>query len=168
MDATGPLRVVVMGVAGSGKTTVAELLAGRLGARVLDADDAHPAANIDKMTRGIPLTDEDRQPWLERLRDELADSDRIVVTCSALRRRYRDVLRQAHGVQFVFLDLAPDLALHRLESRHGHFMGPNMIDSQFAALERPTPDETDVLTIDAATPLPDIIARSIERLVSTA
>ena len=131
------MRVVVMGVAGSGKTTVGARVADRLGARFLDADDLHPPANIDKMAAGQPLDDHDRRPWLQHVRDELRGEESIVVACSALTRRYRDVLRQAGGVQFVFLDLDAVTARQRTEHRTGHFMGTSMIVSQFEALEPP-------------------------------
>lgn len=140
-------RLVVMGVAGSGKTTVGRLVADRLGARFVDADAVHPAANIEKMAAGIPLTDVDRRPWLRRLRDALAESHDIVVACSALKRRYRDELRAAGEVGFVFLDVDESTAVARTAERTDHFMQPGMVRSQFEALERPAADELDVVTI---------------------
>jgi gluconokinase len=137
------MRVVVIGVAGSGKTTVGERLAEGLGARYVEADSAHPPENIAKMSAGIPLTDEDRRPWLERLAAELAAGDPVVVTCSALKRRYRDVLRSAGSVRFVYLE----------------------IDRQLAA-DRMAPDETDVITIDASSPIPDLVARALAAIQS--
>lgn len=137
-----------MGVAGAGKTTVASSIAEALDAIFLDADDAHPPSNVAKMAAGIPLTDDDRGPWLRRLRDELASHDRVVVTCSALKRAYRDVLRDAGDVTFVHLAIEPDEAERRLRDRRGHFMGPAMVASQFDALEPPGDDETDVLVVD--------------------
>ncbi len=142
-------RIVVMGVAGSGKSTVGEMLADRIGARFLDADSVHPAANVAKMSAGEPLTDDDRWPWLQRLADELAGDDRIVIACSALKRRYRDVLRQPDGVRFVFLDVDRDTAHERARHRVGHFMGAGMVASQFDALEPPAEDEADVTVVDA-------------------
>ena len=153
-----------MGVSGSGKTTIGALLAERVGAAFLDADDAHPPANIAKMTNGIPLTDEDRRPWLERLRSELAASDAMVITCSALKRSYRDVLRAAGNVKFVHLDLSRDEATRRLAARPGHFMGPRMVESQFAAFEPPTSDEIDVTVIDAELPVDDVITAAVTAL----
>jgi carbohydrate kinase (thermoresistant glucokinase family) len=153
--------VVVMGVAGAGKTTVGVALAERFGARFLDADAAHPAGNVAKMAAGHPLSDDDRWPWLARLRAELRRGD-VVITCSALRRSYRDLLRRAVGVRFVYLALDAGTARARAAARPGHFMGPAMIDSQFAALEPPQPDETDVLTVDA-TASPAEVIDAIER-----
>ena len=141
-------RVVVMGVAGSGKTTVGRAVARVLGLPFVDADSLHPPANVAKMAAGHPLDDHDRGPWLAAVRDTLAASDAVVVACSALRQRYRDVLRAAGGVVFVFLDLDPATATERTEQRTGHYMGPMMVAGQFDALERPD-GEVDVLTIDA-------------------
>jgi gluconokinase len=150
--------MVVMGVAGSGKTTVGTQLAERLSVSFLDADAAHPAANIAKMTSGVPLTDADRAPWLARLRAELASANAIVITCSALKRSYRDVLREAGGVRFLLLSISWADATRRLAHRPGHFMGPAMVDSQFAAFEPPSDDETDITVIDAELPIEQVIA----------
>jgi len=139
-------HVVVMGVAGSGKTTVAGLLATRLGVDVAEADEFHPQANIDKMSAGTPLTDDDRAPWLAAIRDWLTgetDAGRTaVVTCSALKRSYRDVLRGAHGrVRFVHLDGSPELLAERMAHRSGHFMPTTLLPSQLATLEPLEADE---------------------------
>lgn len=147
-----------MGVAGSGKTTVGVRLAERLGAGFMDADDAHPPENVAKMAAGRPLTDEDRWPWLHSLRDGLAASQALVVTCSALKRAYRDVLRGAGGVRFVFLDVDPELATRRVAGRSGHFMTTAMVASQFADLEVPTSDEPDVVAVDASLPLDALLS----------
>ncbi|GAB3103990.1 gluconokinase [Isoptericola nanjingensis] len=150
-------HLVVMGVAGSGKTTIAGMLAERLGVDVAEADEFHPQANIDKMSAGTPLTDADRAPWLAAIRDWLTgetDSGRsAVVTCSALKRSYRDVLRGAHGrVRFVHLDGTPELLADRMAHRSGHFMPPALLPSQLATLE-PLDDDEDGIRIDvAATP----------------
>lgn len=152
------LRVVVMGVAGSGKSTVAEALAARLGLASLDADDFHPPANVAKMASGVALTDDDRKPWLARLCDELTARDDVVLACSALKRAHRDVLRRAGGVRFVFLDIGPATATDRIESRAGHFMGAGMVASQFEALEPPGADEADVVRVDAARPVRDVVS----------
>ncbi len=157
-----PLRVVVMGVAGAGKTTVGERLAARFGAVLVDADDAHPPEHVAKMAAGVPLTDDDRWPWLARLRDELAAHDRIVVTCSALRRAYRDRLREAGDVRFVHLVIEPADAERRLGARRDHFMGPAMVASQFAVLEPPGPDERDVTAVDAVGPLDEVVATALD------
>src|SRR4051812_39135756 len=143
------VRIVVMGVAGSGKSTVAERLAERVGADFLDADDFHPPSNVAKMAAGEALTDADRWPWLARLRGELRERDRVVLACSALRRSYRDVLRGAGDVRFVFLDVDRRTATDRVAHRADHFMGAGMVVGQFDALERPAADETDVATVGA-------------------
>lgn len=144
--------LVVMGVAACGKTTVAEALAERLGWPVADADDFHPASNVAKMRAGTPLTDEDRMPWLATIRDWLtaADGD-VVVTCSALRRRYRDVLRGAESsVRFVHLHGSKELLADRMVARQGHFMPAALLTSQLATLEPLEPDEGGVVVdIDA-------------------
>lgn len=146
MPDTAPPVIVVMGVAGTGKTTVGALLAGRLGWRYAEADEFHPAANVAKMAAGEPLTDEDRVPWLAaigRWIDERAAAGTPgVVSCSGLRRAYRDQLREGRPqVQLVFLEGSRELITRRLAARHGHFMRVEMLDSQFAALEPPQPDE---------------------------
>lgn len=151
------MRIVVMGVAGAGKTTVGERLAERLGAPYVDADELHPDENVAKMSAGIPLSDADREPWLGRTLDRLVESSSIVVSCSALKREYRDVLRRADDVRFVFLDADPAIIRGRVAGREGHFMKQDMIDSQFDALERPDPAESDVLTVAADRPIGSIV-----------
>lgn len=151
-----PCALIVMGVSGSGKSTVAEALSARLGWSCADADRFHPASNVTKMSAGQPLTDDDRWPWLKAIADEIdrlcGKRQRAVVACSALRRAYRDVL--VHGrsdVRIVFLDGTRDLIAKRLATRKGHFMPPGLLDSQFRTLERPGPDEGAVtVSIDAA------------------
>ncbi len=143
-------HLVVMGVSGSGKTTVAELLAARLGWPYAEADEFHPPENIAKMSAGTPLTDEDRWPWLRAIRDWLTEQARAgrssIVTCSALRVAYRDVLREAEGrVRFVHLDGTVDTIGQRLSGRSGHFMPPSLLPSQFEALEPLTNDEDGVV-----------------------
>jgi gluconokinase len=144
--------VVVMGVAGSGKTTVGRLLAERLGGRFADADDYHPPANVAKMREGIALDDADRAPWLARLNalaaDSAASKQSLVLACSALKVAYREQL--AAGVpdmRFVFLDGPRELLAARLATRTGHYMNPALLDSQLATLERP--DDAIVLSIEA-------------------
>jgi len=165
MRATSEHRIVVMGVAGSGKSTVGAALADALGAAFVDGDALHPRANIEKMAAGEPLTDDDRWPWLGRVRDTLRGAASIVVACSALTRRYRDVLRDAGGVRFVFLDLDPGTAGDRLTHRVDHFMGAKMVTSQFAVLERPAVDETDVVTVDATLGVDSIVDHALAALV---
>ena len=142
--------VIVFGVSGAGKTTVGKLLASELGWRFIEADDFHPAANVEKMRSGHPLTDDDRWPWLERLRDQikhsLAAAKNAVLACSALKRAYRDRLRVSEQVKFVFLRGDFALVQKQLRSRRGHFMDPDLLQSQFHDLEEPQPDEH-VLTV---------------------
>ena len=141
--------VIVFGVSGAGKTTIGKLLAEQLGWRFYEGDDFHPRANIEKMRSGRPLTDEDRWPWLERLRDQIKHSiaakKNAVLACSALKRAYRDRLRVSDDVKFVFLRGDDALVAEQLRQRRGHFMNPELLRSQFADLEQPEPDE-DVLT----------------------
>jgi gluconokinase len=148
-----PQPIVVMGVSGSGKSTVGAALAGRLGVSYEDADDLHPQANIDKMTRGEALDDTDRYPWLERIGEWLAQhADGGVVACSALKRKYRDQLRQHHPqVEFLYLEGSPDLIRRRQASRPGHFMPASLLHSQFETLEPLAPDESGVtVSVDAS------------------
>jgi 6-phosphogluconate dehydrogenase len=142
--------VVVMGVSGSGKSTIAALMAGELGWDYAEADDFHPQANIDKMSAGIPLTDEDRWPWLQKLRnwidEEVAAGRQGVLTCSALKRSYRDLLR-GDGVVFVHMAGSRDVVSARLAARQGHFMPAALLDSQIATLE-PLDDDEDGLILN--------------------
>jgi gluconokinase len=162
--------IVVMGVSGVGKTTVGKCLAERIGARFLEGDRFHPPENIEKMKRGEPLTDADRQPWLERLAAELgarrARGESVVLACSALRRRYRDILRAGHDdVDFVFLHADQAVIQQRLDARRDHFMPPSLLDSQFAALEAPGPDER-AIVVDAAQPPEAIVETVLQRLAT--
>jgi gluconokinase len=156
------LRVVVMGVSGCGKSSVGEGLATALGIPYRDGDDLHPAANVEKMRAGVPLTDEDRWPWLDRVAQVLASEAPVIVGCSALRRAYRDRLRAGAGgpVQFVHLAGSRDLIAARMAARKGHYMPPSLLDSQFAALEPPGPDEAHTIDIDR--PVPQIIRIATE------
>ena len=145
--------LVIMGVTGCGKSTVAAALCERTGAALIEGDTFHPEENIRKMRAGIPLTDDDRQGWLERLGEELARTVATgvpaVLTCSALKRRYRGVLRSAvPRLGFVFLQLSPEAAAERVAHRPGHFMPASLVDSQFGDLESPV-GEADVLAISA-------------------
>jgi len=143
--------VIIFGVSGAGKTTVGKLLARELGWHFLEADDFHPAANIKKMRSGHPLTDEDRWPWLEALREQierfLAVEEDAVLACSALKRKYREHLRVSPDVKLIFLRGDFALIEKQLRGRRGHFMNPELLQSQFADLEEPEPDE-DALTIE--------------------
>ncbi|WP_240642101.1 gluconokinase [Microbacterium sulfonylureivorans] len=166
------MPLVVMGVAGSGKSTVAIALAAELGGAYLDADDFHPAANVAKMAAGIPLTDDDRMPWLrvvgEAMAAETAQDRLAVVACSALRRYYRDTLRRAGGdVFFVQLDGSPELLAARINARTDHFMPPSLLASQLAALEPLEADEPGVVvSIDA--PVDAIVAEASARWADAA
>jgi gluconokinase len=146
-----PPILVIIGVSGCGKTTVGALLAGHLGWQYAEADDFHPRANVEKMAAGHPLDDADRKPWLDaigRWIDERHTAHEPgVVSCSALKRAYRDTLRRGRPeVRMIYLDGSHELIASRLVARHGHFFAPGMLDSQFADLEPPTPDEH-VLTV---------------------
>ena len=149
-----PLHVVVMGVSGSGKTTVGEMLAEKLALPYYDGDDLHPQANIDKMAQGVPLTDEDRWPWLTLVGEWLAERpEGGVIGCSALKRSYRDAIRAASpGVSFVHVHGAKDLLRERMEHRPGHFMPASLLDSQFATLEELDEDEVGQVFDVADTP----------------
>jgi gluconokinase len=145
--------VVLMGVSGSGKTTVAELLAKQLGWRFIEGDKLHPPANVEKMKQGIPLTDADRAPWLDRIGEELRSwvtaGQSGVLTCSALKRAYRDRIRSARpDVRIVYLKGSEALIKSRVAARHHEYMPASLLKSQFAALEEPAPDEA-VVTVDA-------------------
>jgi len=143
--------VIVFGVSGAGKTTIGKLLAEQLGWQFYEADDFHPRPNIEKMRSGRPLTDEDRWPWLERLREQitrsLAAKENAVLACSALKRAYRQRLRVSDDVKFVFLRGNYALIERQLGRRRGHFMNPALLQSQFADLEKPESDE-DAITIE--------------------
>jgi len=150
-----PCALIVMGVSGSGKTTIAAELAERLGWIFEDGDRFHPASNVAKMSAGHPLTDEDRLPWLTAIADEIDrvchDGGHVVMACSALKRSYRDLL--VHGrsdVRVVFLDGSQVLIAGRLTRRQGHFMPPGLLDSQFKTLEPPQANEHPItVSIDA-------------------
>lgn len=157
--------VVFFGVSSSGKSTIARALSQRLGWEWLDADDLHPAANIAKMRAGIPLSEEDRWPWLRRLREELAKRSRrgksVAVACSGLRAAYRAFLKEAGDVRFVLLDLDRDLTRKRIASRPGHFMNPTLLDSQFETLETGPPCD---LVVDAGRRIAAIVEATIAGL----
>jgi gluconokinase/shikimate kinase len=158
--------LVLMGVSGCGKSTVAGVLAGRLGWDFGEGDDLHPAENVAKMAAGHPLTDEDRWPWLERVAQWIREHTEAgrpgIITCSALKRSYRDILRGDHVV-FVYLHGTREQIAARLSARHGHYMPPELLDSQFATLETPGEDEH-ALSIDIGPPA-DVLADEImERL----
>jgi len=144
--------VIVMGVVGSGKTTVGKLLAAQCGWEFADADDFHPASNVEKISHGIPLTDQDRDPWLDRLRaailEWIAKKQNEVLACSALKRTYRAKLHVGPEVRFVYLKGSAALITERLRARHGHFAGEAILASQMADLEEP--ESALVVDIDAS------------------
>jgi carbohydrate kinase (thermoresistant glucokinase family) len=152
--------IIIFGVSGAGKTTVGKLLAHQLHWRFIEADDFHPSANIEKMRNGQPLTDEDRWPWLEKLRQQikalLAARESGVLACSALKRTYRERLRVCGSVRFVFLRGDYALVERQLRSRHAHFMNPALLTSQFDALEEPCADEN-VLTVQLGRDAEEIV-----------
>lgn len=144
--------IIIMGVSGCGKSTVGAQLAARLGCPFYDADDFHPAANVAKMSAGIPLNDEDRAPWLARLAELAADhlqrGQTAVLACSALKTRYRDQLHVGEQVKFVYLEGDFDLIWERMQMRRNHYMKAEMLQSQFTALEPPTAAEALIVSIE--------------------
>ncbi len=163
-----PCALIVMGVSGSGKSTIAVALAERLGWTFEDGDRFHPASNVAKMSAGHPLNDDDRWPWLEAIADEIGRvceaGGHVVIACSALKRAYRDVLgRGRKDVRLVFLDGSQALIADRLANRKGHFMPPGLLDSQFKTLEPPAADERPIaVSIDA--PVETIIDNIVAQL----
>ncbi|WP_460482684.1 gluconokinase [Comamonas humi] len=162
-----PTALVVMGVSGCGKSSAAAAVAEALGWELLEGDAFHPAENVAKMHQGIPLTDEDRQGWLAELAQQLAQASEAsprVLTCSALKQKYRNQLRAAQPrLGFVFLDLDYDTALARVQTRPGHFFGPELVANQFQTLESPV-GEPGVLRVDATASLAQITAQVREWL----
>ncbi|MFV0136925.1 gluconokinase [Streptomyces sp. HMX87] len=161
-----PRVVVVMGVSGTGKTTIGALLAARLGVLYAEGDDFHPPANIDRMTAGTPLTDEDRMPWLDAIGAWARGRAGLggVVSCSALKRSYRDRLRAAAPeVVFVHLTGSRELIEERMSHRQGHFMPTALLDSQFATLQPLQPDEAGV-AVDVAGSPEEIAERAVDAL----
>lgn len=164
-----PPLVVVMGVSGSGKSTVGAALAERLGVPYIDADDLHPPANVAKMRGGTPLTDADRAPWLDTVGAELAGhaSTGLVVACSALRRVYRDRLRHpAPGTVFLHLTGDRDVLAGRLTGRRGHYMPPTLLDSQIDTLE-PLEDDEAGATLDVDRPVEELVAAGVAVVTGT-
>ena len=161
--------IIIMGVSGAGKTTIGQLLARELGWPLFDGDDLHPPTNVEKMRRGIPLTDADREPWLRTLRELIerlsAEARSAVIACSALKQSYRE--RLAAGLpdmRFVYLHGDPALIRQRLTQRHGHFMPAELLQSQLEALEAPQ----DAIVVDVAAPPEAIVAQIKRALISAA
>lgn len=160
--------IIVAGIAGSGKTTVGKLLAGRLGCEFEDGDMLHPAANVAKMHAGVPLTDADRWPWLHIIQawidQRISAGQTAVLACSALHRRYRDAMLDGRpDAQMAFLEISREVAAARLARRHGHFFPAQLLDSQLRALQPPGPDER-VLVIDASQQADEMAAEIAGRL----
>ncbi len=159
---------VAMGVSGSGKTTIADGVAQRMGWRLVEGDKFHPPANVEKMSHGIPLTDEDRWPWLRAIAAEIdamrARGESAVVACSALKRAYRDILiGDRKDVVLVYLRGDQPLIAARMAARKGHFMPPALLDSQFATLEEPGPDEHPIV-VSVAPPAGAIVDEVLRQL----
>jgi carbohydrate kinase (thermoresistant glucokinase family) len=165
------VSIVVMGVSGCGKSTVASALARELGLEMIDGDDLHLPESVAKMRAGIALEDADRWPWLDRIGAYLAAgapgsrAQGRVVACSALKRAYRDRIRRlAAPVQFVFLNGDAELIARRLALRTGHYMQPELLTSQFRTLEVPAADETDVVKLDISQDVPQLVAGAVAAL----
>ncbi|EGU37354.1 thermoresistant gluconokinase [Vibrio ichthyoenteri ATCC 700023] len=162
--------VIVMGVCACGKSTIGEQLAQKLGRKFIDGDDLHPRANIQKMASGQPLNDDDRKPWLERIRDASysleSKNEHGIIVCSALKKKYRDQIREGNeNVTFLFLDGSKDLIMERMRQRQGHFMKENMVNSQFETLERPDSEpQTIVVSIDCS--IAEIVDNAAQQLVA--
>lgn len=164
-----PLCIVVMGVCGSGKSSVAEAIANAFNYRLIDGDDLHPRANIDKMKNGIPLNDSDREPWLKIVSDVIYSFKQrslgSVIVCSALKKSYRDILRHDNdNVVFIHLYAPFDTILQRVINRKGHYMKESMVKSQFDTLEYPKDDEKDVFTIDVTPSLDTVNMMAIKTI----
>ena len=160
---------ILMGVSSTGKTSVGTEVAHRLGIKLIDGDDLHPRANIIKMGEGHPLNDEDRAPWLERIRDaafSLEHKSEIgIIVCSALKKKYRDQIRDGNSnVRFLFLHGSYDVILERMRQRKGHYMKESMLKSQFETLEVPGADEPDVIPIDINASFDEVVEHCIQAL----
>ncbi|MCC6679965.1 MAG: gluconokinase [Phycisphaeraceae bacterium] len=159
------MKIVLMGVSGSGKSAVGRALARQLNWPLIEGDDLHPPANMDKMRRGVPLDDEDRRPWLETLVNRMRSQDQVIVACSALKQSYRDTLRAAgDDVRFVFLRVHRQMLAGRLARRRSHFFSPTLLDSQLATLQPPQTQEADAITIDADASVAALAKRVIQQL----
>jgi gluconokinase len=158
------MHVVVMGVSATGKTTVGEQLAEELGCEFIEGDSLHPKANIDKMAKGVPLTDEDRWPWLKAIAERVAERDATgtstVVTCSALKRSYRDVLRDAAPTFFVHLHAPFEVLQNRMQLRTKHFMPTSLLRSQFDTLEELGDDEAGAV-VDVTPPIDEVVEEAV-------
>lgn len=161
--------IILMGVSGSGKSTIGAAVAREIKAKFIDGDDLHPRANIQKMASGQPLNDDDRAPWLQRLNDAAYSlnhkNESGIIVCSALKRRYRDLLRKDNdNMVFIYLKGSFETILARLQARSGHFMPTDLLKSQFDALEEPTADEKDVVCVDIDTDIEGVVDRCVAAL----
>lgn len=156
---------ILMGVSSTGKTSIGTAVARQLGMKLIDGDDLHPRANIIKMGSGQPLNDEDRAPWLERIRDAAFSleqkSEKGIIVCSALKKKYRDLIRDGNDVKFIFLKGEFDLVLSRMQKRQGHYMKADMLRSQFDTLEVPQADEPDVYPVEIDADFDEVVARCV-------
>jgi len=166
---------LITGPAGCGKSTVAQFIAKTMNLPYIEGDEYHPTANIDKMAKGIPLSDADRWDWLTRLREESvskiqAGAQGVVLTCSALKRKYRDVIRVAPYysrdvlVHFVYLHAREEVLIARVQARQGHYMGANMVHSQCSILEAPGKEETDVISVDVSGSIEEVEAEALAKI----
>ncbi|HGM5492038.1 TPA: gluconokinase [Serratia fonticola] len=163
--------IILMGVSGSGKSTIGAAVAREIKAKFIDGDDLHPRANIQKMASGQPLNDDDRAPWLQRLNDAAYSlnhkNESGIIVCSALKRRYRDLLRKDNdNMVFIYLKGSFEVILARLQARSGHFMPTDLLKSQFDALEEPGADEKDVVCVDIDTDVEGVVDRCVAALKS--
>jgi carbohydrate kinase (thermoresistant glucokinase family) len=164
------LKIIVMGVSGSGKSTLAKMLSDVLRLNMKDGDELHLPESVAKMSAGIALQDEDRWPWLDRIANYLNNTETEperggIVACSALKKIYRDRIRQQAGpVVFLFLDGNADLIRHRMHQRVGHYMQPGLLDSQLQTLEKPTAEESDVITLPIDQPVAQIVKQALQAL----
>lgn len=168
LNMTTGKSIILMGVSSTGKTTVGTEVAKRLGMKLIDGDDLHPKANIIKMSQGNPLNDEDRAPWLERIRDaafSLEQKNEVgIIICSALKKKYRDLIREGNNVIFLFLHGPFELVLARMKKRKGHYMKTEMLRSQFDTLEIPQADEKDVFPISIEGSFEQVVERCVKAL----
>ncbi|GMR59084.1 hypothetical protein PMAYCL1PPCAC_29279 [Pristionchus mayeri] len=157
--------VVIMGVSGCGKSSVAEEISRRSQWAMIEGDRFHSVENIEKMKKGIPLDDFDRFPWLKSIREEISRYATVIVSCSALKQSYRQILGEGRISLFVFLDVSKEDLLRRLETRNGHFFPTSLLDSQLSSLQRPTEEENALtITVQQFTPIESIVDRILEYL----
>ncbi|KAF8381545.1 hypothetical protein PRIPAC_70687 [Pristionchus pacificus] len=159
--------IIVMGVAGCGKSTVAEEISKRLRLTTIEGDQFHPSRNIEKMKNGIPLNDDDRFPWLRSIRDEIGRHSTVIVSCSALKQSYRNILSENRRCLFVLLDVSRDELIHRLQNRRDHFFHSSLLDSQLSILEKPKENEGAlIIQVSQSTTVDTIADRVVQYLMS--